>query len=349
MANLIFDQAERKPLTDELRTRLAARSSVLRLSGLVPYFASLERDPVHPSTYYLAVDGEAGQPLLLHTALANAPTSSLFPKPLLIGRMPRAGGPEMVINCLPFGPADREAIEKFAAQTDQRLLPKPLGSRPSIVVESARPEVDFPVALEAFRALAKRGGKNLAALAGGPEAWPCALWAAIRTGWRDGYSIGAAISLDDDWKESVRRAAGCTRFTVALGTGDPMAGLQAAAAAHEFIRQTRSARKAGRSFDFELDLRGSAADPRFSLGWMKEHGRPVQLLASDWPGDGLAELAAAALQFGCTLSVAAGAAEDADTLAVIGRATLGRVSYRLSAATADLPAAIQHAAAHLFG
>ena len=46
--------------------------------GLVPYFASLERDPVHPSTYYLAVDGEAGQPLLLHTALANAPTSSLF-------------------------------------------------------------------------------------------------------------------------------------------------------------------------------------------------------------------------------------------------------------------------------
>ena len=42
---------------------------------------------VHPSTYYLAADGAAGEPLLLHLAAASAPASALFPNPLLIGRM----------------------------------------------------------------------------------------------------------------------------------------------------------------------------------------------------------------------------------------------------------------------
>jgi len=133
VANLIFDQAERKPLSEELRSRLAGRAAVLRLAGLTPYFGSLERDPVHPSTYYLAVDGAEGQPLLLHMVLATAPTSSLFSKPWLVGRMPRHNGREMVINCLPFGPADRESIEKFAA-IEPRFLPRPQGPRAAIVV-----------------------------------------------------------------------------------------------------------------------------------------------------------------------------------------------------------------------
>jgi hypothetical protein len=113
LAILIFDQAERGPLNDEVRNRLAARAAVLRLETVTPYFGSLARDPVHPSSYYLAVDAGRGEPLLLHLAPATAPTSSIFYKPLLIGRMRRPNGPEIVINSLPFvppapaGPASR--------------------------------------------------------------------------------------------------------------------------------------------------------------------------------------------------------------------------------------------------
>ena len=122
VANLIFDHAERKPLTDDVRNRLAARAAVLKLQTITPYFGSLERDPVHPSVYYLAVDGES-EPLLLHMALAAAPTSSIYHKPLLIGRMRRPNGPEMVINAIPFGPDER-------ARTSRRL-PR-ASTRPSI-------------------------------------------------------------------------------------------------------------------------------------------------------------------------------------------------------------------------
>jgi len=62
LANLIFDHAEGKPLNDETRNRLASRASVLKLETITPYFGSLERDPVHPSAYYLAVDGIGPKP-----------------------------------------------------------------------------------------------------------------------------------------------------------------------------------------------------------------------------------------------------------------------------------------------
>ena len=51
LAILVFEQAERKPLNDEVRNRLAARAAVLRLETVTPYFGSLVRDPVHPSSY----------------------------------------------------------------------------------------------------------------------------------------------------------------------------------------------------------------------------------------------------------------------------------------------------------
>ena len=106
VANLVFDHAEGKPLTDDVRNRLAARAAaVQKLESLTPYFGSLERDPVHHSAYYVAVD--AREPLLLHVALGTAPTSSIYYRPLLIGRMRRPRGTEMVVNAIPFGTGDR--------------------------------------------------------------------------------------------------------------------------------------------------------------------------------------------------------------------------------------------------
>jgi hypothetical protein len=217
LAILIFDQAERKALNDEVRNRLAAQAAVLRLETVAPYFGSLVRDPVHPSSYYLAVDGGRGEPLLLHLAPATAPTSSIFYKPLLIGRMRRPNGPEIVVNALPFGPSDHENLEKFVAQIGAAFLPRPQGQRPAIAVSGA-----LPAAFEAFRAILKRSGKNLAATAADPAAssrdfYYAGLCAAIRAGWREGYSAGIHLVVGAGHarpiREAVRDAAGFTRFS----------------------------------------------------------------------------------------------------------------------------------------
>jgi hypothetical protein len=212
LAILIFEQAERKPLNDEVRTRLSARAAVLRLETVVPYFGSLVRDPVHPSTYYLAVDSGRGEPLLLHLAPATAPTSSIFYKPLLIGRMRRPNGPEIVVNAVPFGPSDCENLEKFVSGIGARFLPRPQGSRAAIAVSG-----DLAAAFDAFRAILKRSGKNLAATtadaAGSSrEFYYAGLYAAIRAGWREGYSAGIRLAAGAG-QETIRNAAGFTRFS----------------------------------------------------------------------------------------------------------------------------------------
>ena len=79
LADVIYQMAEGKPLSDELRQRLANRAALLNLETIEPHMGSLQKDPTHQSTYYLAVDGLAGgktQPLLLHIALASAPASA---------------------------------------------------------------------------------------------------------------------------------------------------------------------------------------------------------------------------------------------------------------------------------
>ena len=72
VANLVFTLAERKPLNDEVRGRVASRLAAMRLESLRVYPGSLNRDPVHHSTYYLAADGQNGEALLLHMAAATA-------------------------------------------------------------------------------------------------------------------------------------------------------------------------------------------------------------------------------------------------------------------------------------
>jgi hypothetical protein len=246
LAILIFEQAERKPLNDEVRNRLAARGAVLRLETITPYFGSLVRDPVHPSSYYLAVDAGRGEPLLLHLAPATAPTSSVFYKPLLIGRMRRPNGPEIVINSVPFGPSDHENLEKFVAQIGAAFLPRPQGLRPAIAVSGA-----LPAAFDAFRAILKRSGKNLAATAANPAAssrdfYYAGLCAAIRAGWREGYSAGVQLVVTGDnveaARETIRNAAGFTRFSTDTSslfreTGDGAALEDRDWILDEFVRQ----------------------------------------------------------------------------------------------------------------
>jgi hypothetical protein len=253
LAELIFLHADGKRLNDDLRNRLAGRASQLQISTFKPYFGSLARDPTHPSTYYVAADGRNSQPLLLHIALASAPTG-IFPNALLIGRM-RASGKEIVVNSIPFASKDWESVSRYAAQVDTAFLPRPQGARPAIAVGNRHPEISLPAAFEAFRTILKKTGVNMAstvqlsatremttddAIAARDGENPTAaghtrvsirhlyhagLWAAIRAGWREGYNAEAdhfivSGNTPDEIarsvvsaKEAIRQAAGYTKFT----------------------------------------------------------------------------------------------------------------------------------------
>src|SRR5260370_39475038 len=72
----------------------------------------------------------------------------------------------------------------------------------------------------------------------------------------------------------------------------------------------------------------------FYLHWLKARGRPAQLVAPN-PGfedfgERLRELAAVARHFQATLSIHSGAGKQAEVLERIGKATAGRVNYKIS-------------------
>ncbi len=324
VANLIFDHAEGKPLSGDVRNRLAARAAALKLQTISPYFGSLERDPVHHSVYYLAIDASTRNPLtfplLLHIALAAAPTSGIYHHPLLIGRMRRPNGSEMVINAIPFGPHARQNVEIFAARINPAFYPGPQGARTTITVEEG-----YPAAFDTFHAIQKRTGKNFAALAGDYHA---AMHAAIRAGWRSAYTVGqAGYPLGPPANLDGRE--GFSRYVVVLSaTG---AGLDQAEKVYQQIRNARAALKIARGFDLELDAAGPMTPQclRSALESMKERGHLPQLVC---PGPvaekDLDEMASTSRYFQITLSFRY-RGEPGETVRAIAKAMAGRLDYRV--------------------
>ncbi len=234
LADITFQLLENRRLQEDLRHRLASRAAGLNLTSIRPYWGSLQQDPVHASSFYLAIDALSGptlQPMLLRMALASSPASGLFPKAMLIGRMRPGGGREVVVNAANFGPADTAAIDTFATQVDRAFLPRPQGSAPSITVVSIDPERELSVAFEGFRLAQRSAGLNLASIAAPPglalRTLPAAVWSAIRAGWRDGYNVEAEpLALDrSDLDDAVHDQAAFTRFRAALteNAGEPPA------------------------------------------------------------------------------------------------------------------------------
>lgn len=259
LAELVFEHLEGRAITDEQRSRLAVRAAALQLDSIRPYFGSLQQDPVHASTYYLAVDGisPSGEtrPLLLRLAPSSAPSSGLFPNATLIGRMRPGGGREVVVNAIPFGPFDCAPVTTFAQQVDPAFLPRPQRAQPAVAVGNRHPAISLPAAFDAFRRLLKSTGVNYASTvqlsatremttpaalatrdgenptAPGhtrvsiPDLYAAGLWAAIRAGWREGYTAEAdhfivtgdspnAIRQSvESVKEAIHLAASYTKFT----------------------------------------------------------------------------------------------------------------------------------------
>jgi hypothetical protein len=189
---------------------------------MIPYYGSLQKDPSHQSAYFLAADGIRGEPLLLRFAPASSPASALFPQSILIGRM-RPGARELVVNAVPFGPEDGAAIRRYVEQVDAALLPRPQGPQVSIAVAASKPESELPAAFAAFRSIQKKTGINVASVvvtARHAEQvrtfYEATLWAAIRSGWREGYNLGVEVDADghENAKAILRDAAGYSRFII---------------------------------------------------------------------------------------------------------------------------------------
>jgi hypothetical protein len=290
LADLVYQQLEGNPLTADLRNRFAGRLPQLALETFTPLSGSLARDPIHPSTYYLAIDTNSG-PMLLRIALASSPASGLFPKALLIGRMRPGGGREIVINAVPFNYTDRDSVRTFAEQVDPTFLPRSQGPQSAIVVDGT----DSAEAFRAFRAILKSTGLNVAAIA---EDYDIALWSAIRAGWREGWNAQTSNPSAVDY----------SKYSVD-GTIEQL----------EEIYDRIRASKAGHVFDFEIATPG---DVRTALDWMKSRGKPVQFVRVN-PGSDLRDLAAIARQDNAILSFTGGEPEQ------IGVATAGRFHYRM--------------------
>jgi hypothetical protein len=235
LANLVFEQAESKPLSDDVRNRIAGRAAMLRLQSVTPHPGSLERDPVHHSVYYIAVDA-GSEPLLLHMALGTAPTSSIYHKALLICRGRRNNGPEIVVNAIPFGPGAHDNVETFAARINPAFYPQPQGARSTITVEQ-----DHSAAFATFRKLQNQTGRNISAFAGD---YHSALCAAVRAGWRTPYTVASDAA-------AAYEAPGFSRYTLALTP--TVDGLQEAERQYQKTRQARAAAKITRAFDFALE------------------------------------------------------------------------------------------------
>ncbi len=355
LADLIFQHLDGRPLTDEARSRLAARVAGLEMASLRPRIVSLVRDPVHRSSYYMPVDGLSGPapvPLLLHMALASAPASALFPKALLVGRMRPAGGREIVVNAVPFGIGDTVNIRVFAEKLDRAFLPRPQGAQPAIAVATRRPETDLPAAFDAFRQIWKTTSVNWASFTAPYEA---VLWAAIRAGWREGYNaggdplvLGGATGLIEA-KESIRQSTGFTRFTI---DASHVSEVQPVEELYDCIRTAKAASGLGRGFDFEFSLEKTekpttADDLNSYLQRLKTRGRAAQLVSPNVNPDTVTELAAVTRQFNATLSISSDRVFDDSALEAFVKATAGRLNYRITAESGIDPARLVDLASRL--
>lgn len=258
LAEVTFRALDGHAPDDDVRQRLAGECVSLGLESIRPYFASLEEDRSQVSAYYLAADGLAPgqtQPVLLRLAPATAPEPAGFRQPLLIGRVRPGGGREIAVHAIAFSSRDWESIDAYVAQTGGAFLPRPQGSLPAIATGNRHPEISLPAAFDAFRRIYQATGVNMAStvqLSGTREMttddviaardgeiptavghtrvsirhlYHAGLWAAVRAGWREGYTAEAdhiiitgaggaelARSLETG-KEAIRHAAGFTKFT----------------------------------------------------------------------------------------------------------------------------------------
>jgi hypothetical protein len=245
-------------LSDEARGRFHTELAKRTFPGLRAYAGSLVEDPAHVGCFYLAVDAlgaDPVQPLLL--MFHGGPGNGLerFAHPLFAVQVPLPGRREVSLRGYAFASGDHGAIGTLAREVAPIFLPRPQRALPAIATGNRHPEISLPAAFAAFGTIRDKFGSNWAstvqlsatremttddAIAARSGEDPVAvghtrvsichlyhagLWAAIRAGWRAGYtaeadhfivsgSAEAEIRRSVEMvKEAIRHAAGYTKFT----------------------------------------------------------------------------------------------------------------------------------------
>ncbi len=298
LAEVVFQMADgRQPLRDDLRNRITARVAGERFETLRVFPGSLAQDPVHAAAYLIAVDATMGgtsTPLLLRMALSSAPSSALFPNATLIARKRTGPDQEFVIDATPFSPSDHREIRLYAEEVDRGFMPRPHGSQAAVVLVPEDPETAFPSAFQAYRRVLRNSGQNVAAVlcqSADIERWlSTALWTAIRSGWREGFSAGVQISLEgglDGARKQIRQAQKYTRFVLLAARGD-LEQLEMCVQLHAYIAELKSTQRPWKHFDFELSLAGSGIDSlddvAYCLEYLKRSGCTAHSVAPDFSG-----------------------------------------------------------------
>jgi len=257
VADIFMRNGGRDGFTTETRSRVASALQELALRDLRTYPGSLSVDRTSPCNYYIAADIVAHgspQPVLLQIATAGQ-VARLFRGPIKYSYSLANEAGESTVHVIPFAATDHDNIRVFAEQVDTSFLPRPQGQESAIAAGARHPEISIPAAFDAYRTLLKETGRNLAspvqmaatremttdaALAERDGENPlvpghtrvsilhlyhAGLWAAIRSGWREGYTAEGdhfIVSGDnpediarsfDRVKEAIRQAAGYTKFT----------------------------------------------------------------------------------------------------------------------------------------
>lgn len=293
LADLVLQVTGRGPLTDAARHQLAARLGSVSMASFTVRPWSLTADPSAPQTFYVAVD--AKEPWLLHIAPESSPASGLFPKPTLIGRLRTPFGAEVVVNAVPFGPANVDAIATYAERLDRGIQPRPQGNQALLLAAVQQPDAAFVQ----FRAVLRKYGLNVAAFE--LEAGPELTWAAARNGWREGYSV-----------------LGVTRFAAV--------DLAAALSARKESRLV--------DINLQLPGQGpsTAEEIRVALRRLRDDDVAVQAVTvrlAATPGPEVREMQEMARQFGALIRIEGSPEHTDDWLAALGAAAAGRLYYRM--------------------
>jgi hypothetical protein len=339
LAEVIFQVTDGRRLTDDLRARAAGRAGLLGLETIVPHMGSLQADPVHPSSFFLAIDAVRGgiaKPYLLRLAGSSAPSSGLFQRSILIGRMRPGGGREIVINGVPFDSSNREAVRTFAKEVDRMLLPRPTGNAFAVSSSEAN-------AFSAFHSIHQESGLNAAALTG---EWHEGVLRAIRAGWREGYGLAAApivLHQDLDPVSAAIDTLGYTRIVVDVA-GIPSGATCVAmigAAYDAAVRGNASQQWSWKRPDLEVcwdsaESVTSASEIASLLQSLRESGRAVQCAAPKLDRENWQESAEAVRAAGAVLRVSS----SQPGLQEISRACGGRV-YCVATPGEDLRALVK--------
>ncbi len=255
-AQAVLQTAARHLADAEARERLARHLESFPTTRVRIRPPSLTMEPTS-SIFYLAADLLAEpkpKPVLLRFAPGSEPGRERFINSLHAFTVHTSAGP-MSVNVFSFGTADYENIRAFVEEVDRAFLPRPQKAEPAVAAGNRHPEISLPAVFDAYREVLNRLGVNMASTVQlsatremtteealkdrdgeDPTAightrvsirhlYHAGLWAAIRAGWRDGYTAEAdhfivsggtpaEISRSiEAAKTAIRHAVGYTKFT----------------------------------------------------------------------------------------------------------------------------------------